>query len=432
MCGEIRKVGDKPHRKVSAAEAIAAVKPGDMVFIEGTCGEPRTLVDALVEDRKRLKGTHLLDSRVIPGSPYAGLTDFFHIVTMHVSPDLRKGVEDGTIDFLPVSLTQTPSLFTTTVPLDVDLVHVSPPDEKGYLSFGAVPGFNRDAALAARTAIAQVNEQMPYTYGDSLVHISDLDYLVEVSRPVQPWPEPKIGSEEEAVARVVSQRISDGDTLCIGVGAIPEALVRMLGDRRHLGIHTGMISDSTVDLIGSGVVTNERKAIDRGRTVSGAAAGTDKLFHFIHKNPQVEMHPYTYTHDANIIRQFDNFITVVSAIEVDLSGQVNAETIRGRQISAVGGQAEWLRGAALAPGGRSVIAFTSSIQGKSSRHSRIIPQLQEGTITSVPRYDVDCVATEYGIAELRGRTLAQRAQALTSIAHPDFRNELEKARHHRD
>jgi len=421
-------VGGRPHRTVSAAEAIAAIRPGDMVFIEGTCGEPRTLVDALVDDKDRLKGTRLLDSRVIAGSPYASLTDFFHIITMHVSPDLRKGVAEGTIDFLPVSLTQTPSLFTTTVPIDVALVHVSPPDEQGYYSFGAVPGFNRDAALAARTTIAQVNDQMPYTYGDSLIHVSDLDYIVEVSRPVQPWPEPTIGAEEEAVARVVSERIADGDTLCIGVGAIPEALLRMLTDRRHLGIHTGMISDSTVDLMKSGVVTNERKAVDIGKTVSGAAAGTEKLFRFIHKNPQVEMYPYTYTHDANIIRQFDNFITIVSAIEIDLGGQVNAETIRGMQISAVGGQAEWLRGAAAAPGGRSIIAFTSAIQGKSSRHSRIIPRLQEGTITSVPRYDVGSVATEYGIAELKGKTLAQRAHALIAIAHPDFRDELEKAR----
>ena len=165
-------MGGKPHRTVSAAEAIAAISPGDMVFIEGTCGEPRTLVDALVDDKDRLKGTHLLDSRVIAGSPYASLTYFFHIITMHVSPDLRKGVAEGTIDFLPVSLTQTPSLFTTTVPLDVALVHVSPPDEQGYCSFGAVPGFNRDAALAARITIAQVNDQMPYTYGDSLIPVS--------------------------------------------------------------------------------------------------------------------------------------------------------------------------------------------------------------------------------------------------------------------
>jgi 4-hydroxybutyrate CoA-transferase len=192
-------------------------------------------------------------------------------------------------------------------------------------------------------------------------------------------------------------------------------------------MHTGMITDGTVDLMESGVVTNERKAIDKGKTVSGAGAGTDKLFRFIDKNPRVAMHPYTYTHDANNISKFDNFITIVSAIEVDLAGQINAETIKGMQISAVGGQAEWLRGAASAPNGRSIIAFTSSIRGKSSHISRIVPCFNDGTITSVPRYDVDCVATEYGIAELKGKTLNQRARALISIAHPDFHDQLEKA-----
>ena len=420
-------MGTKKPRKSTAEEAIAAIKPGDMVFIEGTCGEPRTLVDALVEDKKRLKGTHLLESRVIAGSPYAALTDYFHIITMHVSPDLRDGVKNGTIDFIPVSLTQTPMLFKTTFPPDVALVHLSPPDDKGYCSFGAVPGFNRDAALSAKKVIAQVNDQMPYTYGDSLIHTSDLDYMVEVSRQVQPWPNPNAGAEEEAVAQVVSQRINNGDTICIGVGAIPESLIKLLQDHRHLGMHTGMITDGTVDLMESGVLTNERKAIDKGKTVSGAAAGTDKLFRFIHKNPQVAMHPYTYTHDANNICKFDNFITIVSAIEIDLNGQVNAETIKGVQISAVGGQAEWLRGAAQAPNGRSIIAFTSSIRGKTSHVSRIVPHLSEGTAVSVPRYEVDCVATEFGIAELKGRTLSERARALISIAHPNFREGLEKA-----
>jgi 4-hydroxybutyrate CoA-transferase len=420
-------VGTKAQRRVGAEEAIAAIKPGDMVFIEGTSGEPRTLVDALAADHVRLKGTHILDSRVIPGSPYAKLTDFFHVITMHVNPDYRDPVKTGIVDFLPVALTQTPKLFTTTVPLDVALVHVSPPDENGNVSFGCVPGFNRDAAKHAKTVIAQMNKSMPYTFGDSLMPLSDIDYIVEVDRPVQPWPDPTIGPEEEAVARVVSDRINDGDTVCIGVGAIPEALVKILKTRKHLGMHTGMISDSTVDLMESGVVTNERKAHDRGVTVSGAAVGSEKLFKFINKNPKVGLYPYTYTHDPNIISKFDNFITIVSAIEVDLAGQVNAETIKGLQISAVGGQGEWLRGAAVAPNGRSIIAFNSSIRGKTSNVSRIVAHLGEGTITSVSRYDVDMVATEYGIAELKGRTIAQRARALIAIAHPEFRESLEKA-----
>lgn len=417
----------KAQRRVSAEEAIRAIKPGDMVFIEGTSGEPRTLVDALAADHVRLKGTHILDSRVIPNSPYAKLLDYFHVITMHVNPDYRDPVKNGTADFLPVALTQTPKLFKTTCPLDVALVHVSPPDEKGNVSFGCVPGFNRDAAKSAKIAIAQMNRSMPYTYGDSLMPLSEFDYIVEVDRPVQPWPDPTIGPEEEAVARVVSDRINDGDTVCIGVGAIPEALVKILKTRKHLGMHTGMISDSTVDLMESGVVTNERKAHDRGVTVSGAAVGSEKLFKFINKNPKVGLYPYTYTHDPNIIGKFNNFITIVSAIEVDLAGQVNAETIKGVQISAVGGQGEWLRGAAVAPNGRSIIAFGSAIKGKTSNVSRIVAKLGEGTITSVSRYDVDMVATEYGIAELKGKTIAQRARALIAIAHPEFREGLEKA-----
>ena len=420
-------MGTKAQRRVSAEEAIRAIKPGDMVFIEGTSGEPRTLVDALVADHKRLKGTHILDSRVIPGSPYAKLTDYFHIITMHVNPDYRDAVHKGIVDFLPVALTQTPKLFKTTVPLDVALVQISPPDEKGNVSFGCVPGFNLAAARCARTVIAQMNAQMPYTYGDTLMHISEFDYIVEVDRPVQPWPDPTIGPEEEAVARVVSERIKDCDTVCIGVGAIPEALIKTLRNRKHLGIHTGMISDSIIDLMESGVVTNECKAHQRGLTVSGAAVGSDRLFKFIHRNPKLELYPYTYTHDPNIISKFDNFITIVSAIEVDLTGQVNAETIKGVQISAVGGQGEWLRGAAVAPNGRSIIAFNSAIKGKTSSVSRIVHRLGEGTVTSVSRYDVDMVATEYGIAELKGKTLTQRAKALIAIAHPDFREGLEKA-----
>ena len=420
-------MGTKAQRRVSAEEAIRAIKPGDMVFIEGTSGEPRTLVDALAADHKRLKGTHILDSRVIPNSPYAKLTDYFHIITMHVNPDYREAVQKGTVDFLPVALTQTPKLFTTTVPLDVALVQISPPDEKGNVSFGCVPGFNRDAARCAKTVIAQMNAQMPYTYGDTLMPLSEFDYIVEVDRPVQPWPDPTIGPEEEAVARVVSERINDGDTVCIGVGAIPEALIKTLRNRKHLGIHTGMISDSIIDLMESGVVTNERKAHQKGLTVSGAAVGSDKLFKFINRNPKLELYPYTYTHDPNIISKFNNFITIVSAIEVDLSGQVNAETIKGVQISAVGGQGEWLRGAAVAPNGRSIIAFNSAIKGKTSNVSRIVYRLGEGTVTSVSRYDVDMVATEYGIAELKGKTLTQRAKALIVIAHPDFREGLEKA-----
>ena len=415
---------DKPHHKVSAEEAIRAIKAGDTVFIEGTCREPQTLVEALVEDKERLKGTHLLDSRVMPGSIYAKLTDYFHIITFHVSSDLIEGVKSGVVDFLPIRLIQISSLFTTSLPIDVALVQVAPPDEKGYCSLGIAAAFNREAALNAKIAIAEVNEQMPTTFGDNSIHIGQFDYLVESSRLLLPWRNPKIGPEEETVAKNVSQLIPDEATLCLGIGAIPESLAKALADKRQLGIHSGMMGDGIVDLMESGVVTNEHKRINKGKTVAAAAVGGEKLLRFVHKNPLVEVYPYSYTHDIMTICQIENFIAVLSAIEVDLTGQLNAESIGDTQVGAVGGQADWVRGAALAPGGKSIIAFTSTARGKTSR---IVPRFKEGTVISTPRYDVDYIVTEYGIAELKGKTLSQRAQALISIAHPDFREEMERA-----
>jgi 4-hydroxybutyrate CoA-transferase len=415
---------DKPHHKVSAEEAIRAIKAGDTVYIEGATSEPQTLVEALVDDKERLKGTHLLDSRVLPGSKYAKLTDYFHIITFHVSSELIEGVKSGVVDFLPARLIEIASLFTTSLPIDVALVHVSPPDEKGYCSLGIAAGYNREAALNAKIAIAEVNEQMPFTFGDNAIHVSQLDYLVESSRPLLPWRNPKIGPDEETVARNVSQLIPDGATLCLGIGAIPESLAKALTNKRHLGIHSGMMGDGVSDLMESGVVTNERKSIDKGKTVTAGVSGGEKLVRFVHKNPLVEVHPYSYTHDIMTIRQIENFIAVLSGIEIDLTGQLNAESIGDTQVSAVGGQADWIRGAASAPGGKSIIAFTSMVRGKTSR---IVTRLKEGTIVSTPRYDIDYVVTEYGIAELRRKTLSQRAQALISIAHPDFREELERA-----
>jgi len=415
---------DRTHHKVSAQEAIGVIKAGDTVFIEGLCSEPQTLVEALAEDKERLKGTHILESRFLPNAPYAKLTDYFHITTFHVSPDLVEGVKSGVVDFLPARLTQIPSLFGTSLPIDVAFIQVSPPDEKGYCSLGIAAAFNREAALTAKIAIAEVNEQMPFTFGDNCLHINQLDYLVDSSRPLLPWRSPKISPEEEAVGKNISQLIPDETTLCIGVGAVPESLAKALMDRKHLGVHSGMIGEGIIELMENGVVTNERKSIDKGKTVTAAAVGGEKLLRFVHRNPSVEIHPYSYTHNLMTTCKIKNFTPVVSAIEIDLTGQVNAESLGATQISAIGGQADWIRGADLAPGGKSIIAFVSAIKGKTSR---IVHQLKAGTIISTPRYDIDYIVTEHGIAEMKGKTLSQRAQALISIAHPDFREELEKS-----
>ena len=416
---------DKSHLKVSAQEAIRAIKPGDMVYLEGLCSEPQTLIEALIEDKQRLKGTRLLDSRVLPSSKYANLTDYFHIITLHVNSDLIEGVKNGTVDFLPANLTQTPSLFATTLPIDVAMIQVSPPDEKGYCSLGISATYNREAALSAKITIAEVNEQMPFCFGDNCLHLNQLDYLVETSRPLLPWRTPKIGPEEEAVARNISQLIPNGATLCIGIGAVPESITKCLTDKSNLGLHSGLMCDGILDLIECGVVTNERKSIDKGKSVAAGVVGGEKLIRFVHRNPAVEIHPYSYTHDIMTISQIEDFIVVLSALEIDLTGQVNAESIGDKQVSAVGGQADWIRGAALAPRGKAIIAFPSTVRGKASR---ILARFKEGAIISTPRYDVDYIVTEHGIAELKGKTLSERTQALISIAHPDFREELEKAR----
>ena len=414
---------NKLHRKVSAEEAIKAIQPGDTIYIEGGTGEPQTLVEALVEDKQRLRGCQILDSRVLPGSKYAKLTDYFHIITFHVSPDLVEGVKRGVVDFLPARLIQIASLLGKSLPIDVALVHVSPPDERGYCSLGIAAGYNREAVLNARIAIAEVNEQMPFTFGDNCIHLSQFDYLVESSRPLLPWRNPQVGADEEAVARNVSQLIPDGATLCVGIGGIPESLAKALADKRDLGIHSGMIGDGIGELIESGVVTNKHKKINRGKTVTAGVTGGEKLVRFVHRNPLVEVYPYSYTHDVRVVAQIDNFIAVLSGLEIDLTGQLNAESIGDVQVSAVGGQAEWIRGASLSPGGKSIIAVTSTVRGKSSR---IVARFKPGTIVTTPRYDIDYVVTEYGIAELRGKTLSQRAQALIAIAHPNFREELER------
>ncbi len=412
---------------VTAQEAINAIKPGSIIFVGESCGEPQTLVEALVEAKERLKGSHIVDSRRITGSKYAQLYDYFHIITLHVTPDNQEAVHRRKVDFLPVRLSEAHTLFhdSNLLPIDAALVQVSPPDIQGYCSLGVSVGYTLDAALSARMAIAEVNKQMPRTYGRNQLHIDMFDYLIESSRPLLEYPYPDIGEVEMKVAANVQQLIDDGSVLSIGIGAVPEAVVRSLEGKRKLGIHTGMICDGFITPIEKKIITNERKQIDKGKTVAALALGTKKLFEFMNENPVVKMHPYSYTHDVKRIAQFDNFVFISSAVAVDLTGQVSAESIGDIQISTIGGQADFIRGATLSKGGKSIIALTSTTRdGKSSR---IVPQFKEGTVVSTPRYDIHYVVTEHGIAELRGKTLSQRINALISVAHPKLRDELYQA-----
>ena len=414
-------------KSVSAQEAISTIKPGSTIFIGESCGEPQTLVEALAEAKEQLKGTHIFEGICIAGSKYTKLYDYFHIVTLQVTPDNRDAVRTGKVDFLPVKLSESGTLFQASglLPIDVALVQVSPPDGQGYCSLGVAVGCTLEAALNARMVIAEVNKQMPRTYGRNQLHIERFDYLVETTSPLLPYLPPQIGEVEMAVATNVKELINDGSVISFGIGAIPEAVMRSLSGKRNLGIHSGILNDYTVSLIEEKIITNEQKNIDRGKTVAALAWGTEKLFHFIDENPTVEMHPYSYTHDIKRMAELDNFAFIGSAVEIDLTGQINAESIGNIQISAIGGQADFIRGAALSKGGKGIIALPSTT--KNGKYSRIVAQFKEGTAISIPRYDVQYVVTEYGIAELWGKTLAQRMDALVSIAHPRFRDELHQA-----
>ena len=415
------------HKSVSASEAIAAIKPGSTIIIGESCGEPQTLLEALIEDKERLKGSRLIECRRITGSRYAELFDYLHIITLHTMADLRDAISAGKADFLPVKLSELYTLFQpgSPVTIDVALVQVSPADSQGNCSLGVSVGYEREAALGAKMVIAEVNQQMPRTCGNSLLPLDTFDYVVETSRPLLEYPSPQFGEAEIAVAKNVMQLVDDGSVLSLGIGAQPEAIVSSLSGKRDLGIHCGMITDGIIPPIKEKIITNARKNVHKGKTVTGIVTGTEKLFQFVRENPEIEAHPYSYTHNINTISQMDNFICINSAVDVDLTGQINAESIGSTQISTIGGQADFMRGAALSKGGKSIIALPSAT--KNEKYSRIVAQLKEGSIVSTPRYDIHYVVTEYGIAELWGKTLAQRRDALIAIAHPKFRDELYRA-----
>lgn len=317
---------------------------------------------------------------------------------------------------------QVPELLKNQLPVDVALIQVSEPDQQGYCSFGVSVDYTKPAAEMAGIVIAQVNKKMPRTMGDSFIHISDIDYIVEYTEDLLELPLPKIGEVEKAIGENCAKLVSDGDTLQLGIGAIPDAVLMFLKDKKDLGIHSEMISDGVIELVESGVITNKRKNLNPGKAVVTFLMGSRKLYDFVDNNPMIAMYPVDYVNNPLIAMQNDNLISINSCVQVDLTGQVASESIGYKQISGVGGQVDFVRAASMSKGGKSIIAIASTTSN--GKVSKIVNTLDMGAIVTTSRTDVDYIVTEYGIAKLKGKSLRERAMALINIAHPDFRDEL--------
>jgi acetyl-CoA hydrolase len=344
---------------------------------------------------------------------------------MFVGSNVREAVNQGRADYVPIALSEVSALFTRGhLPIDVCLIQVSPPDEHGFCSFGVGVDCTKAACEAARILIAEVNENMPRTLGDSFIHVSKIHRIVEISRPLLELPHRGAGELHRRIASHVVPLVEDGATLQMGIGGVPDAVLAQLKDRKNLGIHTEMFSDGVMELVEAGVITNEKKSLHKGKIISGFLMGSKRLYDFVDNNPIIELHPSEYTNDPFVIAANDRMVAINSALQVDLTGQVCADSMGTRIYSGVGGQADFTRGAARSRGGRPIIALPAT--AREGTISRIVPMLDPGSGVVTTRFDVHYVATEFGVASLHGKTLRQRAEALIGIAHPGFQEALRR------
>ena len=409
---------------VTAEQALKSVRNGDRVVVGHACGEPPTLVEALVARAPEITGVEVVHMVAMGPAKYAqpGMERSFRHNSLFVGATTRKAIATGQADHTPCFFSEIPRLFSQGIlPVDVTLMQVTPPDEEGFCSLGVSVDYTFAAANAARVTIAQVNNSMPRT-GGTRIHVGQIDYLVEKNEPVIELKPPQIGEVEKAIGKNIAALIEDESTLQLGIGAIPDAALLFLKGKKDLGIHSEMFSDGVVALAECGVVTNRKKTIHAGKFIATFLMGTKKLYEFVHNNPDVEMHPVDYVNDSFIIGQNDKMVSINSAIQVDIMGQVNAEMIGRNQFSGVGGQVDFIRGASRSKGGKSIIALPATASG--GKVSRIVCEMDRGAAVTTSRNDVHFVVTEFGIADLRGKCIRERAKALISISHPAFRDSL--------
>ena len=406
------------------AQAVQRIKSGQRVVVAHACGEPSIILDALVANVAQYENVEIIHMVAMGKAAYCQpqYDKNFHHNAFFLGGSTRAAAAEGRVDFTPVYFSEIPGLLREDLRPNVTLLQCSPPDAHGYVSLGVSVDYTKPAAEASDLVIAQVNQNMPRTLGDSFLHVTQIGCLVEADTPVIELAPPKIGDVERAIGENVASLVRDGDTLQLGIGAIPDAVLLFLKEKNDLGIHTEMFSDGVVELVEAGVITNKAKTLHRGQSVATFLMGTRRLYDYVNNNPAVAMYPVDYVNDPYVIGQNDNLVSINSCVQVDIMGQVVSTSAGLRQISGVGGQVDFVRGANLSKGGRAIMAMPSTT-GK-GKISKIVPFLDQGSAVTTTRNEVNYVITEYGIARLKGKSLRQRAEALIRIAHPDFRDEL--------
>jgi len=409
------------------AEALAEVRAGQRVFIGTGCAQPTVLVQALTERAARLPDVEIVHLLTLGEAPYASrkLANYFHVNSFFIAENVREIIQEGLGEYTPIFLSDIPGLFASgRLPLDVALVQVTPPDTYGMCSLGISVDIVKSAAENAGLIIAQVNPRMPRTRGDSCLHVHDLDMLVPAETPLLEVTPPAPDEVTRRIGAYIAGLVDDGATIEVGIGRIPQAVLEFLKDKRELGIHTEMFTDAIIEMIETGVITGERKTIDRGKVVASFCMGTRRLYEYIDNNPRFAFYPTEYVNDPVVIARHPKMVAINVALEVDLTGQVCADSLGTRFYSGIGGQVDFTRGAARSPGGRPIIALPATAQD--GEISRIVARLSPGAGVVTTRGDVHYVVTEYGVAYLHGKSVSERAVALISIAHPDFRERLLK------
>ena len=421
-------------KRMTADEAVKQIKSGDRVVIAHATGEPTALVEAMVKNAEAYQNVEIVHMVAMGKGEYCKpeYQDNFRHNSLFLGASTRAAIAEGRGDFTPVYFSQIPDLFRNRLHPNVVLLHLSPPDEHGYCSYGVSVDYTKPAAECADLLIAQINPNMPRTLGDSFIHISELDCIVEEDVPLLELGKPTIGDVEKSIGEHCASLIQDGDCLQLGIGAIPDAVLLFLKEKQDLGIHSEMFSDGVVELVEAGVITNRRKTLHKGCCVATFLMGSRRLYDFVNNNPSVAMYPVDYVNDPAVIAKNDNLVSINSCVQVDLLGQVVSDSIGKKQFSGVGGQVDFVRGANLSRGGRTIMAMPSSLVRKDgTRISKIVTLIDEGAAVTTSRYDVDYVVTEFGVAQLKGKTLKERALALIAVAHPDFHEDLMKEYHSR-